>query len=312
MHPLRSHRLPPVAASWSVMDWSQLLEELSRGLTALPFVLAAIIILWMGRWLFRWTITFGPENDATDDSNPAAGIVYGCFILSLAVAVAGTFFGRHEDDVLLALAKMFGEAALIVVLLRISIWVNDHFILHRFSIAKEIRDDRNMGAAFCVAGSSLACGLVLNGAMIGFSADYPTGLRDIAIFWLVGQSALVLGGYLHQLTSQFDVHQLIEYDDNVAVGLEFGGFLVSLGIVLRGALVGATSQNLGQEVLQAFLLALLAVVLIVTFRSTVVWLLLPRVDETEEVEMNGNIAVAIVGTLVSLAVAVLLATAIQR
>ena len=68
------------------MDWPQILEELSRGYHALPSVVAALVLMWCGRWVFRWTVPFGPGNAGTGDEHRAAWLVYGGFILALAVA----------------------------------------------------------------------------------------------------------------------------------------------------------------------------------------------------------------------------------
>jgi uncharacterized membrane protein YjfL (UPF0719 family) len=133
------------------------------------------------------------------------------------------------------------------LVLRLSIWVNDRLILYRFSLAREICQDKNLGAAFCLAGSCIACGLILNGVLVGYSKSFAYGLRDIVIFWLLGQAILVIGAFAYQRITKYDVHELIEYDDNVAVGIGFGAFLAGLGIVVRASLVGAGLASLGTD-----------------------------------------------------------------
>ena len=168
-------------------------------------------------------------------------------MFAVAIAIAGTAFGRGQDEGLIRVAKVLVEGTFAIVLLRVSIWVNDRFILSRFCIVKEIHEDKNLGVGFCVAGSCIACGLVLNGALTGFSKDFVHGLIDIVIYWLLGQMALVLGAFVYHRIKKYDVHGLIEYDDNVAVGIGFGAFLASLGLVVRASLVGAGLDSMIQE-----------------------------------------------------------------
>ena len=200
----------------------------------------------LSRYLFLATTRFGGDEELHGKGNTAAGVVFGAYLLGVAVALEGTFFGWHQGGrpgvsggLLTRTAELLAEGLLIVVLLRMSIWVNDRFILRRFCVVKEVKEDRNLGAAFCLAGSSLAGGLILNGALSGFSAGFLVGLRDIILFWVLGQVALIGGGLLYEWITRYDVHRLIEYDDNAAVGVGFGGFLVGLGIIGRSAMVGA-------------------------------------------------------------------------
>lgn len=273
----------------------------------------------LSRYLFLGTTRFGGDEEILGERNTAAGIVFGAYLLGVAVALAGAFFGWHQagqsgvaNGLLSRMAMLLTEGLLMVVLLRMSIWVNDRFILRRFCVVKEVRTDRNLGAAFCLAGSSLAGGLILNGALSGFSAGFLAGLRDIILFWLLGQLVLIGGGLLYAWLARYDVHRLIEYDDNAAVGVGFGGFLVGLGIIVRSSLVGAGAGSLGTEVLQTSILAILGVVGLMLVRSAAGRFLMPKVNYEEDVEMSGNMAVSIVSAVVLIGVAILLGAAIQR
>jgi uncharacterized membrane protein YjfL (UPF0719 family) len=163
-----------------------------------------------------------------------------------------------------------------------------------------------------VAGSCIACGLILNGALVGFSKSFVYGLRDIAIFWVLGQVALVFGAFVYHRITKYDVHQLIEYDDNVAVGIGFGAFLGSLGIVVRASLVGAGLDSMTSELPRTLLLGSVGVLGVIAVNAVASLLVTARVSYEEEVEMHGNVAVSVVTAGASLAVAVLLATVIQR
>lgn len=281
-------------------------------LTGLPSLATTLLLLIVARYVFLASAPFKTIPALLDDENPAIGVVFAAYLFGVAVALVGTMFGRGQEDAWGQVGKILVEGVLAIALIRISIWVNDRFILHRFCAAKEIRDDRNLGVAFCVAGSCIASGLILNGALTGFSRDFVYGLRDIVVFWLLGQVAFVFGGYVYHRITKYDVHQLIEYDDNVAVGIGFGSFLCSLGLVVRASLVGAGLDKLIQELPRTILLALVGVVSVIAMHMLVMRLVTGKTNYEDEVEMHGNVAVSIVAACASLAAAVLLASVLQR
>ncbi len=294
------------------MDWNTVKLILRHVAEGLPLFAAAVISLGLARLVFLRSTSFNSQAHLFDQPNPAYAVAFGGFLLGAGLALAGTFFGGREGGALEAAGKLLIEGVLVVALLRVSILINDRFILHSFSIAKEIGEDRNLGVGFCVAGSSIACGTILNGAMTGYSLDFLHGLRDIALFWTVAQLALVVACAAYRKSMRYDVHRLIEFDDNAAVGLGFGGFLVGMGIVLRSSLVHAGKGTLGAELAISALLALLGAGLLVTVNAVVLRLLFPKTSYQEEVEMNGNLAVAAVAACVTVAAALFLASIVQR
>ncbi len=294
------------------MDWSIITEVSAHLSSGVPLFGAAIVILIAARFLFVLSTPFQVGEDLIDAENPAAGVVFAAYLFSVALALIGTMFGRGQDDTLVAMAKILVEGTMAIALLRISIWVNDRFILHRFCIVKELRDDKNLGVGFCVAGSCIASGLILNGAITGYSSNFGYGLRDIAIFWLLGQVVFVVAAYAYHRIARYDVHELIEYDDNVAVGIGFGAFLVSLGLVVRASIIGAGLEPLSTELLRALLLAFVGTLGVLATSAMATRMLTAKLNYEDEVEMHGNVAVSSVTATATLAAAMLLASIIQR
>lgn len=294
------------------MDWSFATEIGYHLALGMPSLGAALLLLVAARYVFLATTRFKVEQGLLVEENAAQGLVLAAYLLAAGVSLAGTLFHRGQEPWLLRTGKILGEGLLTILLLRMSIWVNDRLILYRFSTTKEIVQDKNLGVAFCVAGSCVASGLVLNGALVGFSAGYFYGLRDIALFWLLGQLVLVLGGFIYARIAKYDVHELIEYDDNVAVGIGFGAFLVSLGLVVRASLVGAGMDSLTQELPRSLLLGSLGVVGVIAVSAVASLLVTFKIDYEDEVEMHGNVAASTVVAGSSLAIALLIASFIQR
>ncbi len=294
------------------MDWDtakQILHHIGQGI---PLFLAAVTALALARLVLVHSTSFNPGSELFENPNPAYAVAFGGFLLGAGLALSGTFFGGRGNVELEAIGRLLIEGVLVVALLRVSILINDRFILHSFKIDKEIGEDRNLGVGFCVAGSSIACGVILNGAMTGYSRDFLHGLRDTVLFWLVAQIILVIACIAYRGIMRYDVHRLIEYDDNTAVGIGFGGFLIGMGVVLRSALLHSGKGALGAELAISAFLALMAASLLVSVNTLVLRLLFPKTSYEDEVEMNGNVAVAVIAACATVSAALFLASILQR
>ncbi|MFQ5633598.1 MAG: DUF350 domain-containing protein, partial [bacterium] len=141
---------------------------------------------------------------------------------------------------------------------------------------KEIITDKNAGTGIVVSATYIATGLIIAGALSGEGGDLITG----AVFWILGQTALVIAGLVYNFITPFDIHNEIE-KDNVAVGVAFAGVIIAIGVIAGTAVGGdfvSWQENLsffGTEVL--FGLIMLPVIRIVTDK-----LLLPGQKLTDE------------------------------
>ena len=296
------------------MDWTffeTLIAHVSHGF---PGFLAAVVVLIGGRFLFLRTTSFDARQELFRQPNSAFGVTLGAYLFAAGLALMGTFFGRRDMSPLAAAGILMINGAITIVLLRVSIAINDRFILSSFSITKEIADDRNLGVGFCVAGSMLACGLILNGALTGFSDDFAHGIRDLVVFWALGQILLVAMSAAYSWSVKYNVHRLIEYDNNVAVGIGFGGFLTGMGIIVRSSLKLADTRqgHLLQAIVESAVLAAVGAVLLLLVHTLIRRRLFPRTSYEHEVEMKRNVAVSVLATAVDLAVALFLAAILER
>ncbi len=315
---LQSHHFP--FAGWltspnnPAMDLNTTVTAgLVRAAQAAPVLAAASIFWFAARWLFERTHSFQRDEELAVHSNKAYGTYYSAFLTATGLALAGTLFGKGmETTVLTAVGKASAEAALVVVLMWLSIMVHDRALFSKFNIEKEVGEDRNLGAAFCLGGSLIASGLIVNGALIGFSPNLPTALRDIAVYWALGQVILLVGVWVYQRITKFDLHQLIAYDDNAAVGLSFAGFLISLGMVVRASLIGSGIASLPLEIAQTLTFALLGMAALAIVRLLIDLIMLPKADLNLEISMDRNLAAAVLAASVYLTAAFLLAMILQR
>ncbi len=285
---------------------------LEEFLNKMPYFGLLFVLLLLGVLLFKktWRYTrssgepFEFDNELTSRDNPAFGVYFAGYVVGLAFALAGTLSGLG-DDLTQNFIDIGINSVLAIVLMRVSTFVNDRFVLYKFDDKKEIIEDRNAGTSFVYIGSFLATGLMINGVLTGESESTLLMVRDIVFYWLVGQVILIVGGRVFQLISHYDVQVVIE-KDNVAAGICFGFFLAAQGAVARMALVGASSDILS-DLIAVLVYAILGTVLLCAGRFAADKVMLPASSLDHEVAQDGNTGAAAVVAAMFSAIAILLA-----
>ncbi|MBT7788752.1 MAG: DUF350 domain-containing protein [Calditrichaeota bacterium] len=281
-----------------------LVEILSNMLNFGILVLGLVI----SKYFFQLTSSYKFNAELTEKDNPAFGVALAGYLIGSGIALSGAVFGT-ENTLEAELIRDVG-IVLIIILMRLSLAINDMAILHSFSISKEISKDRNSGVGFVVAGSSIATGFMLYGVFSGYSDSFMIGLRDIVIYWIVGQVILIIGGFLFQTITKYDMHKVIGIDDNLPAGISFGGFLVALGMITKNALHGASSQ-IGEEIIVTIIFALVGMVILVLSRVIVDKVFLPESPLSKEVETDRNPAAGALAAASFIVIAILFSAAIN-
>jgi uncharacterized membrane protein YjfL (UPF0719 family) len=288
---------------------SALLISLTAVVSLFPYFLFGLILFFLGKFLFDIsTPRIEDDKELTERDNPAFGVFFTGYMLGLGFAIAGSFYGLGPS-VVDNLVNIGTSGIAAIILLRISMIIADRLILYSFRIDKEIIQDRNVGTGFAVGGIFVASGLIIEGVMTGQSASYLEMLRDILIYWAVGQVFLVIAGLLFQVMARYNVHKTIEEDDNMAAGISMGGYFVGLGIILKAALTGAGS-DLGPELLVTVVIGIVGLIVLVFARFLADVVLLPRASLADEVSRQKNTAAGAVSAVAFIAIAVLFSTII--
>ena len=199
-------------------------------LTSVIYLLACLVLLAIGHGVFRLCrVGYNIPHELVEEDNAALALVMGGYYLGLILAIGGVIAGPSaglvED-----LIDLLVYGPLAILLLNLSAWINDRFILYKFNIRKEILDDQNCGTGVVEFAIFVASGLNIFGAVYGTGGNIYTAL----VFWALGQSILVLIGHYYNLITHYDIHDHIE-KDNVAVGVGFAGALIAIGNLLRAA-----------------------------------------------------------------------------
>jgi uncharacterized membrane protein YjfL (UPF0719 family) len=223
----------------------QIVLTLDNALSALCYIATALVLFAIGRLayrLFQFNVNVGKE--LVEKDNLAFAVAHTGYYVGLLIALAGAIVGPSYG-LLSDLILIFTYGLEAIILLNFAIIINDKLLLSRFSIRKEIIEDRNLGAGIIEGASAVATGLVVYGAVVGEGGGYligfvPANLEgyiSALIFWLGAQLVLLLAGKVYQWITVYDVHDEIERD-NVAAGIGFAGVLVAFGILIRAGIEG--------------------------------------------------------------------------
>jgi uncharacterized membrane protein YjfL (UPF0719 family) len=303
------------------MDASQIIYSVSA------FLLCAGILL-LGRVAYAKLAKYDVDHELTEADNPAVGTALFGFLAGLVivmVALLGNASADLEDpvDVAWELAEFAVYGALAVLLLKLAGWINDRIILHRFENQKELVNDRNVGAGAALAGSYIACGLVLAGSLSG-QVDpslLPEGKGDLAYaavelsvalaFFALAQLVLAAYGLIYQAIQKEDVHDAIERDytqdgvlhgGNMAAGIAFGGNLAAVGVILYGATAGDFHGWV--EHLTGFGITVgVGLLLLPVWRVFVDKVMLSKADLNKEIYEDRNVNAALLETVCMLGLA---------
>jgi uncharacterized membrane protein YjfL (UPF0719 family) len=287
-----------------------MISAMTAMLGIVPYFVAALAVFLVGKYLFDLsTPRIADDSELTAKDNPAFGVLWGGYMLGLALAVAATFSSLGPsvwDNV-----RDLGTSGLAAILLmRLSMLLGEKLLLRGLRLDSQITAERNMGAAFAFAGLMVANGLVIAGVMRGRSDTYLMELLDIVVYWAAGQAFLALAWLFFRLVSRFDARADLGEGKNAAAGVSVCGFFVAAGIVLEAALAGAGS-DIGAELLIALAIGLSGLVLLAAARALTALVLLPGANLADEVSRQGNVAAGIVSAVGSVATALIFAALVR-
>ena len=202
-------------------------------LTSLSYIIVFLLLFGVAKFSFaRFNGKFDLKEELVEKDNPCVAVMLGGYLFGVMLVMKGVMSGASHGLVAdLTDQVLYGFLGLI--LLSASPMVNDRLLLPKFSIIDEIVKDRNLGVAAVVAGSFIATGFVVGGALSGEGGGLDTAL----LFWLFGQLALLLSVFIYGKVVPYDIHAQLEAD-NVAVGVALSGAIIALGIIVGGAVSG--------------------------------------------------------------------------
>ena len=261
---------------------NEVINELSL---ALAYLVPTVVVWLLCTKGYNLVTPFKLQQELTQKDNPAVAVSFGGFCLGVVLALMGLYHASSgaSSTVQSDLIAVVGYGALSGVLMVVSSFINDKVILPSVSTAEALVD-RNMAMGFVEAGSYVANGLILCGALSG-EGSLVTGL----VFWVISQVVLVIISVVYNMITKFDSKQEI-ISGNTAVGVAYAGFLVAMGNILKAGTQGSFvswSENLTNfGIIVGFSLVVLPVVRIVLDKFVV-----SKASLSEELAVDKNTGV---------------------
>ncbi len=271
------------------MEWlSVVLGPLSMaaGVLLLLVVLAAFL------WLTGKVEGYDPVNEILLRNNSALGIRYAFYVSAVVFALLGIFDRAQGDSGVVEFAL---HALLAALLIHLSRYLNDWLILYDFNNNREVIQEQNVAVSIVEGATYLASAYVISGAFY----DWESGLWIAVIWFAIGQLLLIVLALLYRAVAR-GVAEALD-NQNTAIGISLGGFLLSGGIVC-GAVISGPSRGWQHDflVVTTYILTWLALMVIAHFISELLVFRSSRLSD--EIMQQRNIAAALFKGVMFLAV----------
>ena len=201
-------------------------------LTTVVYLGSSFALFFIGKYLYQlFHRGYNVKDELVEKDNLAFALAHTGYFIGLVLAIGGVMMGETAG-LLMDLLYIGVYGILSLILLNLSIIINDKIILRKFSVKKEICEDQNEGTGLLEGASSIATGLIIMGSVYGEGGWIDT----VLIYWVIGQVLLIATAYVYNWITPFDVHDHIE-KDNVAVGVAMAGAIIAIGNLVRHGLV---------------------------------------------------------------------------
>ena len=208
------------------------MQILDSILAMVVYLASCFLLFFIGKVAYQlFHRKINVKDELVEKDNLAFSVAHVGYFIGLVLAIGSAIIGP-SGGLAQDLLDIFVYGLLAIILLNISVFINDKVILRKFSVYKEIVEDQNVGTGVVEGANAVATGLILLGAISGDGGSLFTAV----IFWILGQVLLVVTELFYNMIVPYDVHEHIE-KDNVAVGIGFAGAMISIGNLIRFALM---------------------------------------------------------------------------
>jgi len=290
----------------NIFDLS-LLKELSDW-RIVTYILLGGTLLTVFKILNGLLAGYRLNQELTEKDNKAIAVSLAGFILSLCLIIHGVLVSPGEwyytdtnNSIWLAdLKNTCLWATLGCAYLLIARIINDKLILPQFSNKDELVRDQNVGVGIVQAASYISTALVIK-ATISSPETLSLGEELIltTIWFFCTQALLIIFAKLYQLLTKYDMHVELR-NDNVAVGVAFGGNMIAFSILLSFFI--STYDSLAGLIIWATI----SCILLWIIRIIVDKLLLPNHTLDTEISLDRNWGAGIIEAVTAIGVALII------
>lgn len=269
---------------------------------SLIYVVTTLIMFWIGMLVYdRTHPSYSTREELVVKDNVAFSLTHIGYLSGLLIVMGAALVGP-SSGYLLDLIDLLIWGVVGIVLLNVSLILNDRVILRPFSVRDELIRDQNAGVGAAEFGSAVGNGLIIFGAIAGEGG----GLHTALVFWALGQVVFFLALRIYQWTTSFDFLQEVE-KDNAAAGVAFAGVLIATANVIRLGIAGDFESWSG-TLTQFATYSLIGLILLPFVRWLGDLILLPGATFTDEIarQDHPNLGAGLIEAFSYIAASVLL------
>ncbi len=276
-------------------------QYLDNVLAALVYLACAFILFFIGKLVYKlFHPSIDVKNELVEKDNFAFATAHTGYFVGLLLAIGAAIIGESQG-LIPDLINIAIYGGLSILLLNLSILINDKIILRHFSVRKEICEDKNTGTGVVEGASAIASGLILLGAVVG-DGSWITAV----IFWAIGQILIIISTWIYNLILPYNVHVEIE-KDNVAAGVGFAGAMIAVANLIRFALMN-DFESWSDSLSYIGIDFLIAIILLPVARFLADKILLPGQKLTDEIvnQEKPNVGAALIEAFAYIGVSILI------
>ena len=140
---------------------------LDTALSAVIYLAACFLLFLVGKFVYgAFHRQVQVKHELVEKDNFAFAVAHVGYFIGLILAISGAIVGP-SDGLVYDLTDIGLYGGLAIVLLNLSVIVNDKILFPRFSVYREITEDRNVGTGAIEGANAIGTGLIIYGAVSG-------------------------------------------------------------------------------------------------------------------------------------------------
>lgn len=256
------------------------------------------VILLLAKWVKDVFTPYSLNLELSEHDNFAIALTMAGYYLAVALIFASQLSGPtislKTDVINVTLFSLLG-----LLVLNLSRWVNDKFILRTFCNIEKLTKEQDTGVGAVQFSIYVATGLIASGALQGEGSIWT-----FIGFFALGQLCLILFGACYNLFAPFDLYRELE-KKNLSAAIAYAGTTLAFGLIIMHSVSGdfvAWSSDLPSFAISAALgFVFLPVLLRLTDR-----LIIPGKSLRKEIVEDSSLAAGALEATIALSFALII------
>jgi len=271
----------------------------------------AVGLIFVFRSLLGVFVGVNVKDELANKDNLAFGLSIAGGIAALCLVLGAAVGGEASAGLTTEAINVLTYGIAGIVLLRCGVLINDKIFLSDFSVSEKIRE-KNIAVGTVQAANLIAVGILISSAVSWVEDETWHGLGGVVLVYFAGQ--IVLSGVTALRISIYKSrHDTSSWQQaigagNTALAIRYAGQIIGTAIA-ASAMAGMVSYIPGAVVTSAMYwlgMALVAMLVLWGLYKICVVAILPGVDIVEEVDNQGNTAIAFIEAALFIGMAVII------